>query len=114
MSLRALEDWGVIQRVRVPGNRREFFRSPGDVWQLFHAVVRERKRREFDPMVRSLRQFVKDAGDSPSDPALALYQTRVGALLGVLEVLDHIFERALPSDPKELPRVFEVTVEGLE
>jgi len=115
MNLRSLEEWGVIQRVHFRGDRREYFRSLTDVWELFHSIVQGRKRREFDPMMRSLRQFVAEAGACRTDdPTLALYRSRLGALLGALEVLQGAADRFLPRDPHELPRLLEVEVEGLE
>ncbi len=103
MSLRALEDWGVIQRVHFTGDRREYFRSLTDVWELFRTIVRERKRREFDPMMRSLREFLADAdAQEAGAPDLRLYRERLGNLLSALEVVDEACEALLPRDPREL------------
>ncbi len=113
MSLRSLEEWGVVQRLHYTGDRREHYRSVGDVWVLFHTIVQERKRREFDPMLRSLREFLNDAVPG-EDAGLAHYRTQLGELLAVLETLDSLFSRMLPRDPRDLPRVLEVQVEGLE
>ena len=114
MNLRALEDWGVIQRVHYTGDRREYFRSLTDVWELCHTLVRERKRREFDPTMRSLRQFLADAAGSPSDdPGLEVYRERLGNLLRLLEVIQRACDQLLPRDPHDLPRLLEVNVEGL-
>jgi HTH-type transcriptional regulator, glycine betaine synthesis regulator len=112
MSLRSLEDWGVISRVHYTGDRREYFRSLTDVWELFHTLVRERKRREFDPTMRSLQQFLAEAGGQ--EPELALYRERLGNLLELLEVMERASDRLLPRDPHDLPRVLEVQVEGLD
>jgi DNA-binding transcriptional regulator GbsR (MarR family) len=115
MSLRNLEDWGIIHRVHYRGDRREYFRCLTDVWELFHTIVRERKRREFDPLMRSLRQFLGDAATADGAAAdLALYRERLGNLLEALEVAQSAFDRLLPQDPHELPRLLEVNVEGLE
>lgn len=114
MSLRALEDWGVVQRVHFTGDRREYYRSLSDVWALSRTVVSERKRREFDPLLRSLRDFHQQAAAAgASDPGLALYRERVGSMLEVLELAETVCERLLPQDPSELPRLLEVEVEGL-
>src|SRR5579864_6350243 len=74
MTLRALEDWGLLQRVHYTGDRREYFRTTTDVWELFHNLVRERKRREFDPTIRSLRQFLADAEEGSDTEGLVLYR----------------------------------------
>ncbi|HEU4754649.1 MAG TPA: MarR family transcriptional regulator [Armatimonadota bacterium] len=115
MNLRALEDWGIVQRVHFTGDRREYFRCVTDVWELFHILLRERKRREFDPTVRALQQFLHDAGQAGGDePALELYRQRMGALLGMLQTLERAGDRLLPRDPHELPGLLEVDVDGLD
>jgi DNA-binding transcriptional regulator GbsR (MarR family) len=114
MSLRSLEEWGVVQRVHYTGDRREYFRSLTDVWELFQTLVRERKRREFDPTMRSLRQFLGEAESRDGNPGLALYQERLRSLLDVLELVQRTCDRFLPRDPHELPRLLEVEVEGLD
>src|SRR5437762_2178459 len=56
MSLRALCDWGIIRRRHKPGERREYFESLSDVWEMFSIIAAERKRREMDPVLETIRQ----------------------------------------------------------
>jgi len=115
MNLRALEDWGVIQRVHYTGERREYFRPLTEVWELFRTIVRERKRREFDPTMRSLRSFLSDAESLEGDePGLEVYRERLAGLVSVLDVLERAAEQLLPRDPHDLPKLLEVSVEGLD
>src|SRR5690348_4243624 len=44
MSLRALCDWGIIRRLHKRGERREYFESLSDVWEMFSIIAAERKR----------------------------------------------------------------------
>lgn len=55
-TLRALVDWGIVSRVRHRGERKEFFQAEQDVWKMFRTIIRERKKREFDPLLDALRQ----------------------------------------------------------
>jgi len=55
MSLRALCDWGIIRRLHKLGERREFFESLGDVWEMFSIIATERKRREIDPVLETIK-----------------------------------------------------------
>ena len=113
MNLRALEDWGIVHRAHFTGDRREYFRCVTDVWELFHILLRERKRREFDPTMRSLRQFKQDADLATSDdPALDLYRQRLDALLGLFETLD-LAADFLPQDPRELARLLDASRAGV-
>lgn len=54
MSLRALLDWGVVERTHRRGDRKEYFRAEQDVWAMFRAIVRERIKREVDPLLAAL------------------------------------------------------------
>src|SRR5213594_1253235 len=56
MSLRALCDWGIIRRMHRRGERREYFESLSDVWEMFSIIAAERKRREMDPVLETIRQ----------------------------------------------------------
>src|SRR6476620_7232346 len=56
MSLRALVDWGIIRRMHRRGERREYFESLGEVWEMFSIIAAERKRRELDPVLETIRQ----------------------------------------------------------
>jgi DNA-binding transcriptional regulator GbsR (MarR family) len=63
MNIRALLDWGIISRVSVPGERKEYFKSEKDIWTLARQVVRERRKRELEPILKVL----KEVSDVPAD-----------------------------------------------
>jgi DNA-binding transcriptional regulator GbsR (MarR family) len=60
-SLRELQNWGVIKIVHVLGDRREYFDSMKDVWEMFRVVIDERKKREIDPTIGLLRECVAES-----------------------------------------------------
>lgn len=51
MNLRDLVNWGIVRRTSVPGDRRDFFITEADVWSMFQIILRERKKRELDPLL---------------------------------------------------------------
>jgi DNA-binding transcriptional regulator GbsR (MarR family) len=57
MSLRALLDWGIVERAHKRGDRKEYFEAEQDVWALFRAIVRERITREVDPLLASMHEI---------------------------------------------------------
>ena len=57
MSLRALVDWGLVVRSHKRGDRKEYFRAEQDVWTMARAIVRERLKREVDPLLASLYEI---------------------------------------------------------
>ena len=58
MALRELIAWGIASRVHIKGERREFYTTEKDVWNLFRIIARERKKREVDPTIEVLRESV--------------------------------------------------------
>ena len=52
MTVRELIDWGLVYREIVAGERKEFFVAEKDIWQISKCILRERKKRELDPLKR--------------------------------------------------------------
>jgi DNA-binding transcriptional regulator GbsR (MarR family) len=52
MTVRELIDWGLVYREIVVGERKEFFIAEKDMWQVSKCILRERKKRELDPLKR--------------------------------------------------------------
>ncbi len=62
MSLRELRTFGVVRQEQVPGDRRDFYVTEPDVWTMFFRIIRERKRREFDPALEAVHRLVDAPG----------------------------------------------------
>jgi len=62
-SLRELQGWGIVQVVPLLGERKDHFATQTDVWEMFLAVLDERKKREIDPTLTLLRECVMEAAD---------------------------------------------------
>ena len=54
MNIRELVHWGLVERVIVPGERKEFFSAEKDIWKVVTRIVKERKKRELEPMLQLL------------------------------------------------------------
>jgi DNA-binding transcriptional regulator GbsR (MarR family) len=63
MNIRELINWGLVDRVIVPGERKEFFTAEKDIWKVVKQIVKERKKRELDPMLKLLDQLEDVEGD---------------------------------------------------
>ncbi len=62
MSLRELRTFGVVRQVEVPGDRRDFHVTEPDVWTMFFRILKERKRREFDPALEAIHRLLEQPG----------------------------------------------------
>jgi DNA-binding transcriptional regulator GbsR (MarR family) len=57
-SLRELESWGIVRAVHQLGDRREHYTTIQDVWEMFRTIVEHRKRREIDPTIALIGEWV--------------------------------------------------------
>jgi DNA-binding transcriptional regulator GbsR (MarR family) len=89
-SLRELQNWGLISPVHFRGDRKQYFEAIKDPWELFRVILDERKRREIDPAVATLRTCVQEAdGSTPED----LYiQERLHSMLEFFEVMIPLYD----------------------
>jgi HTH-type transcriptional regulator, glycine betaine synthesis regulator len=88
MSLRALCDWGIIRRLHKRGERREYFESLSDVWDIFSIIAAERKRREMDPVLQTIQQCQRMI----DEPALGKPAARLQAVQLTRQRLERIEE----------------------
>ena len=63
MNIRELINWGLVERVLVSGERKEYFTAEKDIWKVVKQIVKERKKRELEPMLKLLDQLEKVEGD---------------------------------------------------
>lgn len=73
MNLRALIDWGLVQKELRAGERKEFFIAEKDIWKVFRQVAKERRKRELEPMLRVLEelQVVEPSGRKAEEKAFS-------------------------------------------
>lgn len=54
MNLRALIDWQLIEKTIKIGERKEYFSAEKDMWEITRRVMRERRKRELEPILKML------------------------------------------------------------
>jgi len=119
MSLRSLCDWGVIRRVHRRGERREYFESLSDVWEMFSIIIAERKRREMDPVLETIRQCrqMLEAGaigkSAAAMPEVRTTQQRLGDMEAFMAVTNRIFQQFIANARSGLSRVVRVLLKAL-
>jgi HTH-type transcriptional regulator, glycine betaine synthesis regulator len=118
MSLRALCDWGIIRRLHRLGERREYFESLSDVWEIFSIIAAERKRREMDPVLETIKQCQKmlDArsiGKAANDQAVKVTRQRLASMEEFMSVTNKIFQQFVGNAKSGLSRVVKVLLKAL-
>lgn len=57
LNIRALLDWGLIYKKSLAGDRKEYFVAEKDIWEVSIKIVKERRRREIEPVIKDLKQL---------------------------------------------------------
>ena len=119
MSLRALCDWGIIRRLHKRGERREYFESLSDVWEMFSIIAAERKRREMDPVLETIKQCQQMLGEAALGKSAAQQQTvqitrqRLAGMEEFMSVTNKIFQQFVGNARSGLNRVARVLLKAL-
>lgn len=101
-SLKELQSWKLVKIVHVMGDRRDHFETSGDVWELFRTIVLERKRRELDPTVETLRQCVQNDEFAKEEQ---IAQHRIKETLAFMETLSGWSEEMIRLESDTLMKI---------
>lgn len=75
MNIRELINWGLVERVLLPGERKEYFSAEKDIWKVVKQIVKERKKRELEPMLGLLDKLEDVEGDKRDKNVKAFVDT---------------------------------------
>lgn len=96
MNLNKLVEWGLVRRVHKRRDRRDYYESLRDVWEMFTLVAAQRKRREIDPILSTLRECegrLASRHQARDDER----RQRVHDLLAFLSLVDGLAQRFFES-----------------
>jgi DNA-binding transcriptional regulator GbsR (MarR family) len=102
MNLSKLIEWGLVRRIHKRGDRRDYYESLSDVWEMFTLVASQRKRREVDPIINTLRRCREELsperlGSMADEAAAQERMQRVSDLLDFLTLVDALAQRFFES-----------------
>lgn len=90
MTMADLNRWGVTRKVRVAGERKDFFEAEGNFWKMISRVWRERERVEILDAIDVLSDaldFAERKRDASGDPAtLARAHRQIARIRQLLEL----------------------------
>jgi DNA-binding transcriptional regulator GbsR (MarR family) len=90
-SVRELQSYGLVKMTHVLGDRRDYFESPHDVWDLFRVIIEQRKQRELNPTLSMLRQCAAEIdGEKLTDDTT---KERVRNMLKFVETTSEWYEK---------------------
>jgi len=97
-SLRELQNWRLVQAAHQIGDRREFFSTSHDVWQLFLTVLQQRVEREIEPTIALLGRLKAEAG-AEKQPEVA---ARIAGMHAFLQEMHGWYRKMAELPPQTL------------
>ncbi|QMU63680.1 MAG: transcriptional regulator [Flavobacteriaceae bacterium] len=109
MNVRALIDWGIVQKEYIVGERKEFFGAEKDIWELFKQITKERKKREIEPVLKTLDELqqIKDNSEEAKE-----FKKVLNDLSGVTNKINGILESVIRADEHWLLSNFTKIIKG--
>lgn len=102
MGLKALEDWRLVKLGHLKGDRREYFETPKEIWEVFRTLAEEKRRREVEPTLL----FLRDALAQETHGEDELYaQTRMRSMYDLIDLSSTWFDDVQKLSPETLERL---------
>lgn len=99
MGLKELQSWRLVKLRHQPGDRREYFEPPKDIWDIFKALLEERRRREVEPTLSMLRDALLE---NPTSEADRVAQQRMREMYDLIELSSTWFDEVQRLSPETL------------
>lgn len=97
MNTRELIAWGLVRKELKQGDRKEYFIAEKDIFTVVQCIIRERKKRELDPLLRALEGLTANLEGDESKKDMKLYRQVLGEiqdLTGTANKVLTYFEKA--------------------
>lgn len=99
MGLKELQGWRLVRLAHLPGDRRDYFSAPEDVWSIFQTLAEERQRREVEPTLSLLRVALLESPDSVEERHA---QARMREMYELMEMVTDWFAEVRKLSPATL------------
>lgn len=99
MGLKELHSWQLVQTTHKAGDRKDYYRAKGTIWDMANRVFEERRKREMDPTLSMLRDILLDEAANPQE---AYAQERIHEIHDLLENITHWTQSLQTLSPYKL------------
>jgi DNA-binding transcriptional regulator GbsR (MarR family) len=97
MNVRELINWGLVERQTVPGERKELFVAEKDMWKVIKLIVKERKKRELEPMLALMHELQAIQGEKKSADYLT-YKKTIDGIVKYGEQADKTLDKLIKAE----------------
>jgi len=105
-SIRELQSYGLVRMIHLLGDRRDYFESINDVWDLFRVIIEQRKQRELNPTLSMLRTCAAEVeAEKDTDPVT---KERIRNMLGFVETTSSWYEQIRDIPTSTLTKIMKL------
>jgi len=105
-SIRELQSYGLVRMIHVLGDRRDYFESVSDVWELFRIIIEQRKQRELNPTLSMLRTCATEVeNEKDTDP---ITKERIRNMLGFVESTSEWYDKISEIPTEKLQKLMKL------
>lgn len=105
MGLKELQSWRLVQVSHVPGDRKEYYRVTGSIWDMANTIFEERKKREVDPTLSLLRTNLLVSANNPQEEYAQQKMQEIHDLLEMLTQWAGELQRLSPENLSALMKL---------
>jgi DNA-binding transcriptional regulator GbsR (MarR family) len=102
LGLKELQAWKLTRLQHLPGDRRDYYSAPQDVWEIFRILVEERRQREVEPTLTLLRDSLQQEVGSEID---RVAQQRMHEMYNMMQLLMDWLTDIQKLSPETLKRL---------
>jgi DNA-binding transcriptional regulator GbsR (MarR family) len=95
LNVRALQDLGVVRKVLIPGDRKDYYTAETELGLVARRLAAAKKRRELDPALEVVTRAIAAAGETSRAESAAngsIDTERLRNLRELMEKINGIFE----------------------
>jgi len=113
MTVRTLVEWGIVTKTHCREDRRDYYCAEQDVMTLFATVIRVRKRREVDPLLKLVDEcraavalVPRDGPDQAASRQAAELGRKLDDIDGFVRTFDVLAEHYLHAERQSIGQLF--------
>ena len=98
LNVRALQDLGVVRKVILPGDRKDYYTAEGNLGRVARRLAAKKKKRELDPGIRIVEEAIENAA---KDPGSGMSIEKLRELKELMEGIASVFEAFIGEEHAE-------------
>lgn len=101
LNVRALQDLGVVRKIILPGDRRDYYTAETDLEKVARKLAAAKKKRELDPALEIVNRTLNAANDGnggPDPDNNAVDTRRLRELETLMQKIGSVFEMFIEDD----------------